>query len=146
MCLNKRNNMVIIVVVVVLVVVVVVDMFDITSRSRNIKYGFYLADIPIIFSVYRAHLCCKMKEKANKKRLFLQWWVYHCNSHLTGCLTQSQTRTETLFWLHFIQPSRPKLAAYCSWCQFIFSVFHLMKKNEQIKKTLAVCVKTKKGI
>lgn len=49
-----------------------------------------------------------------------------------------------VFWLDFIQTSRSNLAAYCSWCWFIVSVLHLMKKNELIKKSLAMCVKHKR--
>lgn len=93
-------------------------------KTTWLSHGWYR----IVFWVYWAHLC-RMREKANKKR---QWWVYHCNSQLNGCLTQSQTRTEMS--LHIFQPSCSNLAPHCSLCRV--SVLHLKKINESIKKTL----------
>lgn len=42
-------------------------MVELSFGSRGIKYGFHTADIQIFFFVVSAHLCCRMRENANKK-------------------------------------------------------------------------------
>lgn len=98
--------------------------------TSNIRWGWNVSQVKttwLSYGWYRIVSGCIEPICAEWEKR--QGWVYHCNSQLILCLTQSQTRTEMSCPL--FQPSCYNLALFSSLSFFL----HLKEKTKSTKKT-----------